>query len=197
GARAAFLLGGAALLLLFCAGRARGDARWIYLAAFPAIASYAWSRSALGILSGWPAADAIVTLGAAFTLALLQAAFRASPSSAPLAHISAALPLALFLVAPPGGVPSCAAAAAALYGLLAWLRNSRAAAYAAVALVNVALFASFQERGLTDLQLYTMPLGLSLLAAAQISHDDLSPRNRSWLRGLGCLVLYAGTAMQM
>jgi hypothetical protein len=196
-ARAAFLLAGAALLVLFCAGRARSDSRWIYLAALPAIAAYAWSRSALGILSDWAAADATFALGAAFVLALLQAAMRGSTAAAPLAHLSAALPVALFFVAPPGAAPSCAAAAAALYGLLAWLRRSRAAAYAAVALVNVALFTSFRERGLTDVQLYTVPLGLSLVAAAQISHGDLSRRNLSWLRGFGCLVLYAGTAMQM
>ncbi len=196
-ARATFLLAGAAMLLLFCAVRARSDSRWIYLAALPAIAAYAWSRSALGIFAGWAAADATFTLGAAFVLSLLQAAMRGSPVSAPLAHLSAALPLALFFVAPPGAAPSCAAAAAALYGLLAWLRRNRAAAYVAVALVNVALFGSFRDRGLTDLQLYTVPLGLSLLAAAQISHGDLSRRNLSWLRGLGCLVLYAGTAMQM
>src|SRR5207302_7993200 len=114
-----------------------------------------------------------------------------------LAHLSALLPAALLFVTPPGAAPVCAGAAAALYGLLAWLRKSRLAGYAAVALINVALFASWRDRGLTDAQLYTVPLGLSLLAAAQISHRDLSRQQLSWLRGAGCLVLYAGTALQM
>jgi hypothetical protein len=122
---------------------------------------------------------------------------KASPVSAPLAHLSALLPAALLFVTPPGAIPVCAGAAAAVYGVLAWLRQSRIAAYAAVALVNVALFASWRDRGMTDAQLYTVPLGLSLLAAAQISHGDLSRQQLSWLRGAGCLVLYAGTAMQM
>ena len=88
-------------------------------------------------------------------------------------------------------------AAATLYGLMAWLHHGRLFAYAAVILANVALFASWQQRGLDDLQLYTIPIGLSLLAAAQISHGDLGRQELSWLRGLGCLVLYAGTGLQM
>jgi hypothetical protein len=196
-ARAGFLLGGGALLLVLCGGRARSDFRFIYLAALPAVAGYVWSRSVLGIFSGWPEADATVALGAAFVLALAQAAIREEAASRAVAHLSALLPVALFVVTPHASVPAFAAAAAAFYGLFAWLRRSRLAAYAAIALVNMALFASFRERGLTDLQLYTVPLGLSLIAAAQISHGDLSRRSLSWLRAFGCLVLYAGTAMQM
>jgi hypothetical protein len=196
-ARAVFLLGGGLLLLLLCAGRARSEPRYLYLAALPSAAAYVWVRGALGMFTGWEAADASVALGAAFLLALLSAAVRESEVSAPLAHLSAVLPGAVFFVAPPGTIPACAAAAAALYGLLAWLRRSRLSAYAALALVNVCLFASFGDRGLTDLQVYTVPLGLSVLAAAQISHGDLSRRSLSWLRAFGCLVLYAGTAVEM
>jgi hypothetical protein len=169
----------------------------VYVAAVPVIAAYAWFRIALGILGDWPSADAAVALAAAFGLAIAQAAVRESPLSRPLAHLSAGLPVALFFVAPSHSFALCAGAAAVLYGLLSWTRQTRLAAYAAVALVNVALFASWRDRGLTDLQLYTVPLGLSLLVSAQISRGDLSRRNLSRLRALGCVVLYAGTAVQM
>ncbi len=196
-ARAAYLLAGGAFLMLFCAARARRDARWVYLAALPAIAAYWWSRSSLGALAAFDSVDAVVCLAAAFLLAFLQGALRDSPIAAPLAHLAAVLPAALFFVVPAGSIPLYASTAAALYGVLAWLRQSRAAAYLAVSLVNLALFSAWRSRGFDDAQLYSIPLGLSLLAAAQISHGDLSRQQLSWLRGLGCLVLYAGTAMQM
>jgi hypothetical protein len=196
-AHAPFLLAGAALLLFFCAARARQNARWVYLAALPALAGWWWTRTALGALSGLAGADAFACLAAAFLLTFAQAALRDAPVSAPLAHLAAILPAALFFVAPAGSVSLYAGTAAVLYGALAWLRQSRAAAYLAVALVNVALFSTWRARELDDAQLYSIPLGLSLLAAAQISHGDLSRQQLSWLRGLGCLVLYAGTAMQM
>src|SRR5205823_9831019 len=146
------------------AARARTDARWVYLAAVPAVGAWLWMRSALGLFAA-PGANAIAALGAGFGLALLQGALRDSPVSAPLAHLAALAPAALLFVTPQGAAPASAGAAAALYGLLAWLRRSRLAAYAAVALVNLALFASWRARGADDLQLYCIPLGLSLLAA--------------------------------
>jgi hypothetical protein len=68
---------------------------------------------------------------------------------------------------------------------------------AAVALCNVALFSTWASRGLSDAQLYTIPLGLSLLVAAQLGKEDLTRASAQGLRGLGCLVLYAGTGWQM
>jgi hypothetical protein len=98
-------------------------------------------------------------------------------------------------------VARVALGAALLLGLLAWLQKTKAAsrnaALAALAFGNLALFATWADQGLSDLQLYTIPLGITLLGAAQLARGDLPASGLRTLRGLGCLVLYAGTAWQM
>jgi hypothetical protein len=192
-AQAVWLFGAGGALLALSALRARTDGRYVYAGAAVAISGWVWARARLGIAPSLGGElDGALALAATFLLTIAQAAL--PRISAQLTNVAAALPVALPFVAPHA---AAAGVAAALYALLAWLRRSRLFAHVAVVLVNVALFAWWRQNRLEDVQLYTLPLGLSLLAAAHISHRDLSRQQLSWLRGLGCLVLYAGTAMQM
>lgn len=193
---AAFLVAGGATLVWFAARRARVEAAFTYAAFAVAAALYAWLRVRVNLLGGFDNPDAAVALGTAFVLSLAQAVIKGDLAT-PLSRIAFALPAVLLFTTARADVPAPAFAAAGLYALLYWLRKSHVAAYAAVALVNVALFASLRAHGQSDAQLYGIPVGLSLLVAAQISRGDLARGQLSMLRGLGCLVLYAGTAVQM
>jgi hypothetical protein len=158
-----------------------------------AVFAWVWARARLGIAPEHDGdLDGVLALGAAFLLTIAQAAL--PRFSTQLTNVAAVLPIALFFVA---SYAAAAFVASALYALLAWLRQSRLFGHVAVVLVNFALFVCWRQNNLEDVQLYTVPLGLSLVASAHISHRDLSRQQLSWLRGLGCLVLYAGTAMQM
>jgi hypothetical protein len=185
------------VLLALRASRGAAGALDLALAALAAL--YVYGRARLDLLAGARDLDRNVVLGAALLLvALERVVARLRPGLAPpLARGAAVLPLALLPSAISGDLPTCAAFAAVVYGVLAWVHKSRAAALFGLLLANVFFFAAWRERGVIDAQLYTIPVGVSLLLAAQLSRRDLGRQQLQWLRALGCLVLYAGTAFQM
>ncbi len=160
---------------------------------------YLLGRARLNLGAGVDNLDRNAVLSAALLLVGVErAVYRRRPDLArSLTRGSALLPLALLPVALGAGLANIAAGGGLLYGLLAWLHRSRRSAYAALALANIFFFATWQQNGIVDAQLYTIPLGLSLLLAAQLSRKDLKGPSLQLLRGLGCLMLYAGTAWQM
>jgi hypothetical protein len=204
-ARAACIAAGALLVAALLAARSIGRAgdliapAGLELAALVLGALYFYGRARLGLFAGVPRIDRNVILGAALLLVPLERALapRRDDLARSLARTSSLLPVALAPIALSSDLPTSAAGAAMLYGLLAWLHRSRGAAFAGLLLANIFFIATFRERGAQDAQLYTIPLGVSLLLAAQLSRPDLKRAQLSWLRGFGCVVLYAGTAWQM
>ncbi|MBS2023908.1 MAG: hypothetical protein JST92_16005, partial [Deltaproteobacteria bacterium] len=165
---------------------------------------YAYLRVRLG----WPVPglapiDLAVTLGGALLLVFLERGVRrARPAFVPsFLRYACALPLFALWTAPLDQRATVALGCALVFGLIAWLhrqdRASLLAAVAAIAFVNVSLLTTWVQRGVSDEQLYTIPLGFSLLVAAHISRGELQRQQLQWLRGLGCIVLYAGSALQI
>jgi hypothetical protein len=205
GARSALVaagtLLGAALLALRAAGRGEvaPEPLCLDLALAALAALYIFARARLQLGAGVADLDRNAVLGASLLLIGVERALvrKRHDLSRSLFRGSALLPILLVPAALAGGLPLMAAGGALLYGLLAWLHRSRWAGYAALALTNVFFFATWRERGVVSAQLYTIPLGVSLLLAAQLSRRDLPRPALQTLRAFGCLVLYAGTAWQM
>jgi hypothetical protein len=166
-----------------------------------------WRGAPLPELVGRAAQPALLLFLALVLVGLERAIERGRPDLAPsLLRATALLPLVALAAAwstgpGAGSVARPAFGAALVYGAVSWVhwgqRFSRHGLLAAVALCNLALFSTWAARGLSDAQLYTIPLGLSLLVAAQLGREDLNRTAAQNLRGLGCLVLYAGTGWQM
>jgi hypothetical protein len=197
-------LGGGLLSLLALREALHGRPLLFDVALAGLLSLYAYAR--LGLL--WPSPglspfDLAATLGAALSLLLLERTLGDTRPevSPPLLRFSFLLPLIAVALSPRPLLSWVAFGAALVHGLLAWVRrparHSRLAAVSALLLVDVSLFATWAEHGVSDEQLYTIPLGLSLLLAAQLSRGELGRPQLQWLRALGCLVLYAGTGLQM
>ena len=204
---AAVLAAGALLVALLVWMAWSGAERSLDLAVAGAVLLFAfWRAAPLPALLA-PSSDPTLSLVVALAAIAAERALRERRADLAdsLLRTSVAFPLLAVTLAVlrqgSGAVGEIAFGAALCFALLAWLhwtaRFSRHAVLLAVFLCNVALFAIWKNRGLSDVQLYTIPLGLSLLVAAQLGRGDLERSNLQVLRGLGCIVLYAGTGWQM
>ena len=202
------VLAAGALLIALCAWLAwTGAARFLDLALGGAVLLFAFWRAAPLPALIPPSSDPALALGLALAAIAGERALRRAREdlAGSLLRAGVAFPLLAMALAvlrlSPAGIGQIAFVAALCFGLIAWLhwteRFARHAVLAAVVLANVALFATWRGQGLSDVQLYTIPLGLSLLVAAQLGRGDLERQQLQLLRGLGCIVLYAGTGWQM
>ena len=199
-ARAGAISGGVGLGVVLLTLRAFGGAPAALDVALAALAAlYVYFRARMGLGDGVADLDRNAVLASAAALVLVGRLLKTARAdlSAPLARGAAVLPIALLPFARGADFAPAAGGAALVYGLLAFVHRSKAAAIAGLVLANVFFVFTWRQRGVADAQLYTIPIGASLLLAAQLSRRDLPKVQLQWLRALGCVVLYAGTAFQM
>lgn len=86
------------------------------------------------------------------------------------------------------------------YGFLSVQRGSFTLGFMAAAALNIGLWVIWHEQNLNfteHLQLWLIPLGLSVLAAEQINHRRLSRQQASSIRYLAMSVIYASSTADM
>jgi len=144
-------------------------------------------------------------MGVAFAAAGLAELFRRRKVlvlADPFERTSLALPivtaLSYFFLAQPS--PLVWFLICLFYGFLSVQRGSFALGFLAAAALNVGLWVIWHEQNLNfteHLQLWLIPLGLSVLAAEQINHRRLSRQQASSIRYLAMSVIYASSTADM
>jgi len=93
--------------------------------------------------------------------------------------------------------PGVFAGGGSLYLLAGWQLQARGLFLPALLIFNAEILLGWVRGGVTDPVLYALPVGLTLIACARIYGDQLGQTGRNWLRGAGCLIIYATSSYHL
>ena len=195
-------LGLAALVTLHAVIREQRP-RHVYGLQIAVVAAYTAARD-VWLPGRPPALDAFFALGFAFLLvgvAVLARRRGIPPVATAVRRFAALLPLLAWFALPadlPGHEATLAAAVSALlYGVLAWVEQSRAYGSLAAVAVNLALLAAALGEELDGVEIFIAPVGLLVLMLGHLFSGSLTGGQRQVVRLMGGLLLYAPAALKV
>jgi len=177
-----------------------GTARHVYLAQTLVVAMYAFVTQSMNLR---PEIDALLGLAYGFTLlgvAVIARRNKLTTVANATRRFLMVLPLLVALLTIDDSTNSAALFAlgsGVLYGTIAVAEKSRIFGSLAAVAGNAALLVFALAQGLDGIEIYIGPLGLLVMALAQIFATKLDPSARSALRVVGGVLLYVPSGLKL
>jgi hypothetical protein len=177
-----------------------GTARHVYLAQSLVVAMYAFLTQSMNLR---PEIDALLGLAYGFTLlgvAVIARRNKLTTVANATRRFLMALPILLALLTVDDSTNSAALFAlgsGVLYGTIAVAERSRIFGSLAAVAGNVALLVFALAQGLDGIEIYIGPLGLLVMALAQIFASKLNTGARVALRVIGGVLLYVPSGLKL
>lgn len=177
-----------------------GTARHVYLAQTLVVAMYAFVTQSMNLR---PEIDALLGLAYGFTLlgvAVIARRNKLTTVANATRRFLMVLPLLVALLTIDDSSNSAALFAlgsSVLYGTIAVAEKSRIFGSLAAIACNAALLVFALAQGLDGVEIYIGPLGLLVMALAQIFATKLDPSARSALRVIGGVLLYVPSGLKL
>lgn len=177
-----------------------GTARHVYFAQSLVVAMYAFLTQSMNVR---PEVDALLGLAYGFTLLGVAVVARRNKLTTVANATRRFLVLLPFLVACftmddwTNSAALFAFGSSVLYGTIAVAERSRIFGSLAALACNVALVVFALAQGLDGIEVYVGPLGLLVMALAQIFASKLDPSARTALRVIGGVLLYVPSGLKL
>lgn len=177
-----------------------GTARHVYLAQTLVVAMYAFVTQSMNLR---PEIDALLGLAYGFTLlgvAVIARRNKLTTVANATRRFLMVLPLLVALLTIDDSTNSAALFAlgsSVLYGTIAVAEKSRIFGSLAAVACNAALLVFALAQGLDGIEIYIGPVGLLVMALAQIFATKLEPGARSALRVIGGVLLYVPSGLKL